>query len=80
MMCAPPDEGGGIETTVVAAISPADRLALDGAIIGEVLNRHSPARRIDGLDDLLRHRTGVEARGALAAIVSSVAARSSSAM
>ena len=65
MICAPPDEGGGIETTVIAAIGPADRLALDGAIIGEVVDRHSPARRIDRLDDLLRHRPGVEARSAL---------------
>ena len=49
----------------VAAISPADGLALDGAIIGEILDRHSPARRIDRLDDLLRHRPGVKARCAV---------------
>ena len=50
---------------IVAPISPADRLALDGSIIGEVLDRHSPARRIDGINDLLRHRTGVETRSAV---------------
>ena len=65
MICAPPDEGGGIETIVIAAIGPADRLALDGAIIGEVVERHPPARRIDRCDDLLRDRPGVEAGRAL---------------
>ena len=52
MMCAPPDEGGGIETIVVAAIGPAHRLALDGAIVGEVVESSLAARRADRVDDL----------------------------
>ena len=65
MTCAPPDEGGGIETIVVAAIGPAHRLALDGAIMREIVHRHAAARRLHGSDDLLGHRSGVEARRAL---------------
>ena len=49
----------------IAAISSTDWLAFDGAIIGEVVNRHSSARRVDGFNDLLRHRPRVETRGAI---------------
>ena len=65
MICAPSGRGRRHRDDRIAAIGPADRLALDGAIIGEVFDRHSPARRIDRLDDLLRHRPRVETRGAL---------------
>ena len=51
---------------VIAAIGSADRLALDGAIAGEVLHRHPPARRLHRGDDLLRHRPAVEAGRAFA--------------
>ena len=50
---------------LVSTISPADWLALDGMVTGEVLDCHSPARRIDRVDDLLRHRPGVETPRAL---------------
>ena len=49
----------------IAAIGPAHRLALDGAIIGEVGHCHPPARRLNRGDDLLRHRPRVEARRAI---------------
>ena len=49
----------------VAAIGSAHRLALLGAIPGEIIHRHAPARRPHRVDDLLRHRPGVEARRAL---------------
>ena len=49
----------------IAAIGSAHRLALDRAIVGEVGHRHPPARRLDRGDDLLRHRSAVEARRAI---------------
>ena len=49
----------------IAAIGSAHRLALDRAIFGEVGHCHPPARRLDRGDDLLRHRSAVEARRAI---------------
>ena len=46
---------------VIAAIGSADRLALDGAIVGKIGHRHPPARRLHRGDDLLRHRPLIEA-------------------
>ena len=48
-----------------AAIGSRDRLALDGAVMGEVVHRHPPARRLHRVDDLSRHRAGIEPRRAL---------------
>ena len=50
----------------MTAIGPADRLALDRAIAGEIVHRHAPARRLYRVDDLSRDRPVVEAGGALA--------------
>ncbi len=50
---------------VMAAIGSADRQALFGAIFGEIVHRHAPARRPHRVDDSSRHRPGIEARRAL---------------
>ena len=49
----------------ISSIGSADRLPFDGAIVGEILDRHSPTRRLHRIGDLLRHPTAIEAGRAL---------------
>ena len=73
-ICTPLDAGGGGPTIVVAAVGPADRLALERLVGCKVVQRQRAAVRADMIGDALPEGAAMEAAGPSSAMRRSVIA------